>query len=115
MGQFNINRAQKNLIKNLIETNQNSATAFKNAIDRAQTPEDAEQLKRIAQAFKINIQPHTMETKTTAGARLSVEINANGWLILTEYNKDNSIHRRDSITGEEFATMWEQEQDKRNN
>lgn len=59
-----------------------------------------------------------METITTNGERLTVEIDtdksAGGWLILTQYDKDGNTKRRDSITGDEFAKMWEQEQDKRN-
>lgn len=112
------NAAQKILIDALITTHQNPAKAFKKALHTATTQKDGETLKRIAKAFKINIQAPTMETITTNGERLTVEIDtdksAGGWLILTQYDKDGNTKRRDSITGDEFAKMWEQEQDKRN-
>lgn len=114
----NNNAAQKILIDALITTHQNPAKAFKKALHTATTQKDGETLKRIAKAFKINIEAPTMETITTSGERLTVEIDtdksAGGWLILTQYDKDGNTKRRDSITGDEFAKMWEQEQDKRN-
>jgi len=113
------NNLQKKLIDALITTHQEPAKAFKKAIRETQTQQEHETLQRIAKAYKITLRAQTMETTTTDGARLVVEIDPNkgagGWLILTEYDKAGKIHSVNSITGDEFAKMWEKEYDERNN
>ncbi len=113
------NNLQKKLIDALITTHQDPSNAFKKALKNAQTQQDSETLHRIAQAYNIKLNAQTMETTTTDGARLVVEIDttkgAGGWLILTEYDKAGKIHSRNSITGDEFAKMWEKEYNERNN
>lgn len=112
------NNLQKKLIDALITTHQEPTKAFKKAIRETQTQQEHETLQRIAKAYKITLRAQTMETTTADGARLVVEIDPNkgagGWLILTEYDKAGNIHRRDSITGDEFAKMWALENEQRN-
>ena len=52
---MNNNATQKQIIKVLTETHQDPATAFKILLDKAINKEQAEQIKRIAGAFKIDL------------------------------------------------------------
>lgn len=49
------NNLQKNIIKLLTETHQEPAKAYKMALEQAKSKEQAEQIKRIAKAFKIEL------------------------------------------------------------
>jgi len=51
----NTNNTQKQIIKELTTTHPAPQKAFKKILDQAKTPEQAEQVKRIARALKIEL------------------------------------------------------------